>query len=30
MQAKVNKKSKGTHRADEGIVRVGEGNKMDF
>ena len=26
---RVNKKGKGIHRADEGIVRAGEGN-MDF
>ena len=26
----VNKKGKWIHRADEGIVRAGEGNKMDF
>ena len=26
----VNKKSKGMHRAGEGIVRAGEGNNSDF
>ena len=30
MQAKVNKKGKGTHRGGKGIVRAVEGNKMDF
>ena len=29
-EKRVNKKSKGIHRAGEAIVRAGEGNKMDF